>query len=162
LCAYTGTVLYVSHDRYFINRTAHRILDLNRRTLTNYLGNYDYYLEKKEEQLAKIDASSAASQPGKAAVTDSRTDGLPSAAKQDWKAMKEQQAAQRKRENDLKKCEERIETLEKRNEEIDGLMVSPDVCTNVAKLQELNHEKEGNEEELAALYEKWEELSLEE
>ena len=162
LCAYTGTVLYVSHDRYFINKTAHRILDLNRRTLTNYLGNYDYYLEKKEEQLAKIDASFAVSQTGNAAVTGSKTDGLPSAAKQDWKAMKEQQAAQRKRENDLKKCEERIETLEKRNEEIDGLMVSPDVCTNVAKLQELNREKEGNEEELLALYEKWEELSLEE
>ena len=162
LCAYTGTVLYVSHDRYFINKTAHRILDLNRRTLTNYLGNYDYYLEKKQEQLAKIDASFAASQTGNAAVTGSKTDGLPSAAKQDWKAMKEQQAAQRKRENDLKKCEERIETLEKRNEEIDGLMVSPDVCTNVAKLQELNREKEGNEEELLALYEKWEELSLEE
>lgn len=162
LCAYTGTVLYVSHDRYFINKTAHRILDLNRRTLTNYLGNYDYYLEKKEEQLAKIDASFAVSQTGNAAVTGSKTDGLPSAAKQDWKAMKEQQAAQRKRENDLKKCEERIETLEKRNEEIDGLMVSPDVCTNVAKLQELNREKEGNEAELLALYEKWEELSLEE
>ena len=160
LCAYTGTVLYVSHDRYFINKTAHRILDLNRRTLTNYLGNYDYYLEKKEEQLAKIDASFAASQTGNAAVTGSKTDGLPSAAKQDWKAMKEQQAAQRKRENDLKKCEERIETLEKRNEEIDGLMVSPDVCTNVAKLQELNREKEGNEAELLALYEKWEELSV--
>ncbi len=161
LCAYTGTVLYVSHDRYFINKTAHRILDLNRRTLTNYLGNYDYYLEKKEEQLAKIDASFAASQTGNAAVTGSKTDGLPSAAKQDWKAMKEQQAAQRKRENDLKKCEERIETLEKRNEEIDGLMVSPDVCTNVAKLQELNREKEGNEAELLALYEKWERLSEE-
>ncbi len=162
LCAYTGTVLYVSHDRYFINKTAHRILDLNRRTLTNYLGNYDYYLEKKEEQLAKIDASFASSQTGNAAVTGSKTDGLPSAAKQDWKAMKEQQAAQRKRENDLKKCEERIETLENRNEEIDGLMVSPDVCTNVAKLQELNREKEGNAEELAKLYERWEELSLEE
>ena len=162
LCAYTGTVLYVSHDRYFINKTAHRILDLNRRTLTTYRGNYDYYLEKKEEQLAKIDASFAVSQTGNAAVTGSKTDGLPSAAKQDWKAMKEQQAAQRKRENDLKKCEERIETLEKRNEEIDGLMVSPDVCTNVAKLQELNREKEGNEAELLALYEKWEELSLEE
>ncbi len=162
LCAYTGTVLYVSHDRYFINKTAHRILDLNRRTLTNYLGNYDYYLEKKEEQFAKIDASFASSQTGNAAVTGSKTDGLPSAAKQDWKAMKEQQAAQRKRENDLKKCEERIETLENRNEEIDGLMVSPDVCTNVAKLQELNREKEGNAEELAKLYERWEELSLEE
>ena len=160
LCAYTGTVLYVSHDRYFINRTAHRILDLNRRTLTNYLGNYDYYLEKKEEQLTRIDTALSDSQPGKSSVAGSGTNDAPSGAKQDWKAKKEQQAAQRKRENDLKKCEAQIETLEKRNEEIDGLMVSPDVCTNVAKLQELNREKEENEKELASLYEKWEELSL--
>lgn len=160
LCAYTGTVLYVSHDRYFINRTAHRILDLNRRTLTNYLGNYDYYLEKKEEQLAKIDTALADSQPGKSAAAENGAGDAPSGAKQDWKAKKEQQAAQRKRENDLKKCEERIEMLETRNEEIDTLMASPEVCTDVARLQELNREKEGNEAELAELYEKWEELSL--
>ena len=160
LCAYTGTVLYVSHDRYFINRTAHRILDLNRRTLTNYLGNYDYYLEKKEEQLTRIDTALSDSQPGKSSVAGSGTNDAPSGAKQDWKAKKEQQAAQRKRENDLKKCEAQIEALEKRNEEIDSLMVSPDVCTNVTKLQELNREKEENEKELASLYEKWEELSL--
>ncbi len=158
LCAYTGTVLYVSHDRYFINRTAHRILDLNRRTLTNYLGNYDYYLEKKEEQIAKIDTVLTGAQPGKT----TRTVDAPSGAKQDWKAKKEQQAVQRKRENDLKKCEEQIEALETRNEEIDTLMASPEVCTDVARLQELNREKEGNETELARLYEKWEELSLEE
>ncbi len=162
LCAYTGTVLYVSHDRYFINRTAHRILDLNRKTLTNYLGNYDYYLEKKEEQLSKIDAVLTGFQPIKSTVTESGTTDVPSVSKLDWKAKKEQQAAQRKRENDLKKCEERIEALETRNEEIDTLMASPEVCTDVAKLQELNREKEGNEGELAKLYEKWEELSLEE
>ena len=162
LCAYTGTVLYVSHDRYFINRTAHRILDLNRRTLTNYLGNYDYYLEKKEEQLAKIDAALTGSQPGKTTFTKPGTGDAPSGAKQDWKAKKEQQAAQRKRENELKKCEERIETLETRNEEIDALMASPEICTDVARLQELNREKEENESELAKLYEKWEVLSLEE
>ena len=165
LCAYTGTVLYVSHDRYFINKTAHRILDLNRRTLTNYLGNYDYYLEKKDEQLAKIysaQSPSRAPASGISPVSMSSAGQADSTAKQDWKAKKEQQAAQRKRENDLKKCEERIETLETRNEEIDTLMASPEVCTDVARLQELNREKEGNEAELAELYEKWEELSLEE
>ena len=165
LCAYTGTVLYVSHDRYFINKTAHRILDLNRRTLTNYLGNYDYYLEKKDEQLAKIDSAQSPSRApasGISPVSMSSAGQADSTAKQDWKAKKEHQAAQRKRENDLKKCEERIETLETRNEEIDTLMASPEVCTDVARLQELNREKEGNEAELAELYEKWEELSLEE
>lgn len=160
LNAYTGTVLYVSHDRYFINRTAHRILDLNRCVLTNYLGNYDYYLEKKEEQLSKIDAASADSHFGNSDTTQDLKNAASgnSDAKQDWKAKKEEQAAKRKRENELKKCEEQIETLESRNTEIDALMASPEVCTDVAKLQELNLEKEGNEEELAALYEKWETL----
>lgn len=158
LCAYTGTVLYVSHDRYFINRTADRILDLNRRVLTNYLGNYDYYLEKKEEQLSRIDKKAVRSaQPASPA-----SEAAGSEAKQDWKAMKEQQAARRKRENDLKKCEEQIETLETRNTEIDALMASSEVCTDVAKLQELNGEKEKNEMELRELYEKWEKLSIEE
>lgn len=170
--AYTGTVLYVSHDRYFINRTASRILDLHRCVLTNYLGNYDYYLEKKEEQLARIDAESGT---GKAApntpfvkasadgtAARSHAENAVSSTKSDWKAQKELLAAKRKRENDLKKCEERIETLENRNEEIETLMCAPDVCTNVAKLQELSREKEGNEKELAELYVQWEALAVEE
>ncbi|MDE6212383.1 MAG: ABC transporter ATP-binding protein, partial [Lachnospiraceae bacterium] len=161
LCAYTGTVLYVSHDRYFINRTADRILDLNRHVLTNYLGNYDYYLEKKDEQLAKIGAVSASSrfEAGNAGQTADNTDTVSTDAKQDWKAMKEQQAAQRKRENDLKKCESEIETLEARNAEIETLMASPEICTDVAKLQELSIEKEEIEQKLTDLIEKWELLS---
>lgn len=164
LNAYTGTILYVSHDRYFINKTAHRILDLNRRTLTNYLGNYDYYLEKKDEQLAKIDASSGASgkmanSPSSAGSHRQETGNAFADAKQDWKAQKEQQAAQRKRENDLKKCESEIEALETRNAEIEALMVSPEICTDVAKLQELNKEKEEIEQRLTDLMEKWELLS---
>lgn len=168
--AYTGTVLYVSHDRYFINKTASRILDLNRKTLTSYLGNYDYYLEKKDEQLALIDAAAGGTSANISGAA--RNAGANSQAslsvdlhsqsigtKQDWQAQKEQQALQRKKENELKKCEERIEQLETRNEEIDTLMASPEVCTDVAKLQELNKEKEINDAELAVLYEKWEQLS---
>lgn len=165
LNAYTGTVLYVSHDRYFINRTASRILDLNNRKLTEYLGNYDYYLEKKaaladtavsSDKTARADLPSrsiggqAVNQAAGASVTDGR---------QDWLARKEQQAAQRKKENELKKCEEQIEKLETRNREIDALMVSPDICTDVARLQELNREKEENDTALSDLYEKWELLS---
>lgn len=163
LNAYTGTVLYVSHDRYFINRTAHRILDLNRRVLTNYLGNYDYYLEKKDEQLAKIDAGSGAygsgTKNGGQTATDINTAANASASRQDWKAKKEQQAAARKRENDLKKCESEIETLETRSTEIETLMASPEVCTDVAKLQELNKEKEEIDQKLTDLMEQWELLS---
>ena len=172
LNAYTGTVLYVSHDRYFINRTASRILDLNRCVLTNYLGNYDYYLEKKEEQLARIDTESNGSRisayqhPGRpvpvGSLPENNTADTASETKQNWKAQKEQSAARRKRENDLKKCEERIELLETRNTEIETLMCAPDICTNVEKLQELDREKTENEKELTGLYERWEELSLEE
>ena len=168
LNAYTGTVLYVSHDRYFINKTASRILDLNRHVLTSYLGNYEYYLEKKDEQLALIDAAaqaktsagphagslSAAGAAGSAAQPASSSD-----TKQDWKARKEQQAARRKKENELRKCEEAIEQLETRNSEIDLLMASPGICTDVVRLQELNREKEENEAKLNDLYEKWELLS---
>lgn len=168
LNAYTGTVLYVSHDRYFINKTASRILDLNRHVLTSYLGNYEYYLEKKDEQLTLIDAAaqaktsagphagslSAAGAAGSAAQPTSSSD-----TKQDWKARKEQQAARRKKENELRKCEEAIEQLETRNSEIDLLMASPGICTDVVRLQELNREKEENEAKLNDLYEKWELLS---
>lgn len=161
LNAYTGTVLYVSHDRYFINRTASRILDLNDRKLTEYLGNYDYYLEKKAA-LADTAARSGLSSGSRSigGQTVNQTAGSPvTDGRQDWLARKEQQAAQRKKENELKKCEEQIEKLETRNREIDALMVSPDICTDVARLQELNREKEENDTALSDLYEKWELLS---
>lgn len=150
LNAYTGTVLYVSHDRYFINKTATRILDLDHAVLTNYLGNYEYYLEKKEAQVSVPSDSHSAP-----AIQSSQTPDT----KQNWKAQKEQQAAQRKRENELRKCEEAIEQLEQRNTEIDLLMASPEVCTNVEKLQELSKERETNETNLNELYGKWELLS---
>ena len=164
LNGYTGTVLYVSHDRYFINKTATRILDLNHKTLTNYLGNYEYYLEKRYQQLALLEAAHATgsmqpSSGNKYSSTVSVADGNASESKLDWKAQKELQAAQRKKENDLKKCEDRIEQFETRNAEIEELMASPEICTNVAKLQELNKEKEENDTILASLYEQWENLS---
>lgn len=164
LNSYTGTVLYVSHDRYFINKTATRILDLNHKTLTNYLGNYEYYLEKRDEQLALLEAAHATgsmqpSSGNKYSSTASVADGNASESKLDWKAQKKLQAAQRKKENDLKKCEDRIEQFETRNAEIEELMASPEICTNVAKLQELNKEKEENDTILTSLYEQWEKLS---
>ncbi|MDE7339778.1 MAG: ABC-F family ATP-binding cassette domain-containing protein [Lachnospiraceae bacterium] len=164
LNAYTGTVLYVSHDRYFINKTASRILELNGQTLTEYMGNYEYYLEKKAQITSGASSgttapgafASAGTAPHASAISSNKTD---SENKLDWKSRKEQQAAKRKKENDLKKCEEAIETLEKRNAEIDLKMAEPEICTNVAKLQELSTEKEKNEAELESLYEKWEFLS---
>ena len=152
LNSYTGTVLYVSHDRYFINKTATRILELTGQTLINYIGNYDYYLEKKEE-LTRIhlgDSQTAAT----AAVSTADTE-----AKLDWKQQKEEQARLRKIQNDLKKTETEIERLESREAEIDELMTQESVFTNVAECIKLNKEKEEIAEQLLSLMEQWEELS---
>ena len=164
---YNGTVLYVSHDRYFINRTASRILELEDGVLSGYPGNYDYYLEKKA-QLTQTSANGAGScagfsQPG-AAAPGGRNASLSSpasesAVKQDWKSQKEAQAAQRKKENALKRCEEQIAALEERSAQIDAEMALPQICTDVARLQELSREKTDIEEELLVKMEEWEALS---
>ena len=146
---YEGTVLYVSHDRYFINKTATRILDLTNKKLVNYIGNYDYYLEKKEE-LTEIYAPKEEEEVTVEAV---------SATKLDWKQQKEEQARIRKRENELKKTEKAIEELETRDAQIDEEMSDPQVATNVAKCVELSREKAEIAEKLEELYEKWEELA---
>lgn len=158
---YEGTVLYVSHDRYFINRTAHRILELSDLSLTGYLGNYDYYAEKKAQAEAALSeaSSSSSSISGASAVASSST--IETEAKADWKSQKEQQAKKRKLENELKKTEAEIETLELRNEELDELMAAPENCTDVAKLTSFSREKEENEARLEVLYAQWETLSEE-
>ena len=148
---YTGTVLYVSHDRYFINKTATRILELTGETFINYIGNYDYYLEKKD-LMNRLYVTPA----GDDAVSQ---DAGVSEVKQDWKAQKEEQARLRKRQNDLKKAEDEIGALEERDAAIDELLLQPDICSDVARLMELHQEKEGIAERLAELYELWESLA---
>ncbi len=148
---YTGTVLYVSHDRYFINQTAKRILELVNQTFVNYIGNYDYYLEKKEALTAIY-----ASVPTTISSSDKTEE---SSGRLSWQEQKEQQAKERKRLNELKKTEQRISVLEDRNAEIDELMTQEEIYSNSVKCQELAVEKNANEEELEILYEKWEELA---
>ena len=151
LNSYTGTVLYVSHDRYFINQTATRIMDLTNQAIVNYIGDYDYYLEKKD-QMTQIYApiQEANAVEVKEAVSETKLT---------WQQQKEEQAQKRKRENELKKVEARIEELETRDKEIDDTMVLPDICTNVAECTKLSREKAAIAEELEGLYEKWEELA---
>ena len=152
LNSYTGTVLYVSHDRYFINRTAHRILELTGHTLVEYLGNYDYYLQKKAElsssAAGNADASSASAAFGSA-----------SASRLSWQEQKEKEAARRKKQNALKKCEDQIASLEARDKEIDDAMADPSIATDVAALQSLSAQKEEIAEKLLSLMEEWERLS---
>ena len=150
LNSYTGTVFYVSHDRYFINQTATRILDLTNQAIVNYIGDYDYYLEKKEELTEKYAPAAAQAVAEAKQASDNKLS---------WQQQKEEQARQRKRENELKKVEARIEELETRDKEIDETMILPDICTNVAECAKLSKEKAVITEELEGLYEKWEELA---
>ena len=199
LSHYGGTVLYVSHDRYFINKTATRILDLTGKRMMNYIGNYDYYLEKKETQEKAYLASAAqaanrsAKSPG---AGNTGTSSHPTAAaganptalsgngtgtsaassasavtaavqaaasassgKLDWKQQKEEQTRLRKKQNELKRVEEEIHTLETRDQEIDALLCDETVFSDVPRLMELNKEKEELNAKLEGLYEKWEELA---
>ena len=160
---YTGTILYVSHDRYFINQTASRILELVNQTFVNYIGNYDYYLEKKEELTAKYAPVSPETSVNSKVTNPniSSESQEPLGQKLSWQEQKEAQARERKRKNDLKKTEERIAVLETRNQEIDELMTQEDIYSNSVKCQELAVEKSSNEEELETLYEQWADLAEE-
>lgn len=146
LCNYTGTILYVSHDRYFINQTATRILELQSGGITSYIGNYDDYMERK--------LALTIGQEEK--IVQQKEDSL---AKQDWKKSKEEQAKERKRQNELKKTEQRIEELEQHIASLDTEMALPENATNSAKLTELANEQAAANEELETLYELWEQLS---
>lgn len=198
LNSYDGTVLYVSHDRYFINRTASRIMELTQKVLVNYpgnnsesvperfIGNYDFYVEKSTQvgdrliadlrgSLTELDSSQGKSAPKSSAVDTANTDKNPAAGSaaavqtsrvsqnqaagaEDWKSRKEEQARRRKIANDLKKCENEIARLESEGESLDEEISLPENSTDPDKLRELTAKREAIDEELASLYERWEEL----
>ena len=142
---YTGTIFYVSHDRYFINQTANRILELTEQGINGYLGNYDYYLEKKEEQKSIMQDDNVIT------ASDSKN-------KRYWQEQKERKAKEQKRQNDLKKCEEQIFLLEAQNEDIDNELLKEEVYTDSVLLQGLTKEKDQLDNTLSHLYKEWEEL----
>lgn len=141
---YTGTVLYISHDRYFINSTATKIVELNKDKATIYLGNYDYYTEKlKENEIVKTE----------------EVKSIETETKLDWKKQKEIQAQQRKKDNQIKKIEKEIEDTESKIDELDNLLATEEVYTNSMRSREIYEEKESLEEKLMELYEKFEEIN---
>lgn len=141
---YTGTVLYISHDRYFINSTASKIVELNKDKATIYLGNYDYYTEKlKENEIVKTE----------------EVKSVETETKLDWKKQKEIQAQQRKKDNQIKKIEKEIEETENKIEELDNLLTTEEVYTNSMRSREIYEEKEILEEKLMELYEEFEEIN---
>ena len=188
LNSYEGTVLYVSHDRYFINRTASRILSLTQKVLLNYpgnnaekaperfIGNYDFYLEKSSqvEEVLLQDAyrdgqgtpdtlplphGASSAQENAVAGSGAEKRNAGSPEKQSWAQQKEEQARQRKAANDLRKCEEKIAGIEEEIAEIESQMALPENYTSAENLSGLHSQKESLEEELAGLYEQWETLS---
>lgn len=175
LNAYTGTVLYVSHDRYFINRTASRILHLDGCKVTSYQGDYDYFLEKSSQDTERsadymtkgssvtgnngITNVSAITLNSSASATSNSNDNIQTEAKLDWAKQKELQAAKRKRENQLAKTEKEIEELENKIAQLQEEMSKPEIASNSVKLQELCKECDTAQSRLDELYELWEELS---
>lgn len=146
---YTGTVLYVSHDRYFINQTAGRILELTNTKLINYLGNYDYYEEKKEELTATFAPEIIKEKETKAVSNN----------KQEYLERKAEAARIRKLKNDISKVEEQIKKYEDRLNELDELLADPQIATNSAKLNEISSEQNQISETLDDLMQEWEVLS---
>ena len=151
LNSYEGTVLYVSHDRYFINKTATRILDLTGKQLINYIGNYDYYLEKKETLESAFLNNNTSDN-----VIQSET----SANRQNWQLQKEEQKELRKIQNELKRIEDEVAKLEEENTEFEQQLLNPAISSDVGKLMEIHKQKTANDERIESLLERWEELSV--
>ena len=149
--SYEGTVIYISHDRYFINRTAERILDLSPYGVTEYLGNYDYYLEKKSEKEREAIEAAIANPSIPSPIIESNT-------KIDWKKQKEEQAKERKIQNKIKKIEEEIEKTENKINELSELLFDEKISCDAGKAKDIFDEKTALEEKLEKLFEEWEEL----
>jgi ATP-binding cassette subfamily F protein 3 len=170
LNSYSGTILYVSHDRYFINKTATRILDLTDEHLLNYIGDYDYYLEKKDTvEAAYLNKSTddnacgnLQAMPWSSSGSGKKNDEESANNKLSWQEQKEEQARLRKIKSDLKKTEDEIHELEIRNEKIDTLLIQEEIFTDAHRLMELHSEKKQIEARLEELLKEWELLASEE
>lgn len=145
---YEGTLLFVSHDRYFVNKVATKVLELTDNGVNEYLGNYDYYIDKKDSVSNKYTFSS------KEDITKE------SSGKDDWKKQKELAAKKNKLKKEFNNIESQIEKLEDEIAKIDEELMNPDNATNSAKLNELTNNKNEINLKLEPLYDKWEELSL--
>lgn len=140
---YSGTLIYISHDRYFINNTANKILELGRNGVTSYLGNYDYYLEKKK-QLHQQEMLTIANKE--------------SENKENWKKKKEDEANTRKIKNKIKNIEFKIEETENEISKLEAELGLEEIYTNHVKAAPIFAKKEAAETLLIKLYEDWEEL----
>ena len=157
LNSYTGTLLYVSHDRYFVNQTAHKILELDNGHFVTYLGNYDYYLQKKENIIDNFSTENVSKASG-SVTAESIANSSDNDGKASWEANKQKQREITKAKRELESIEARIEEIENRIADIDNEFMQEEVATNSAKLNELTSERNDLNDELAGLYDRWEEL----
>lgn len=187
LSNYEGTLLFVSHDRYFLNKVSTRTLSLSHKVLTNYKGNYDYYIQKKDELFrvqhpelagvsdsgnktssailnsasgASVGSAASSSDTASSASGSSSSAAVPAAgSKEEFLKFKAEQAAAKKRENDIRKLEESIAAAEEELKQIDEKLADPSIASNAGALSELSKERAEVEERLSAMYDSWEELS---
>lgn len=167
---YEGTVLYVSHDRYFINQTASKIIEMAQDGTTEYLGNYDYYMEKKkelEEEKAKRMAQMTNQSAYSTGITlstpssSSSSSSTSSSAKEDRQRQKEEQARVRRIQNQMTKLEDAISEAEDKVSAIDQQLCLEEVYSDFEKSKVLLEEKETLSLQIATYYEEWEKLSEE-
>ena len=145
LVNYTGTIFTISHDRYFLNKVVDKILVLGENGVTEYLGNYDYYIEKKR-QLSEMN---------KEENTETKTK---TQLKEEKRKEKEQREIERRSKNKIKKLEDDIEQTEKKIAGLDMMLCQEEIYSNPEKSKEVNLEKAELEDKLASLYEKWEQI----
>lgn len=148
LNCYEGTVIYISHDRYFINTTAQKVLELTPTGVNQYLGDYQYYLQKKEEQEIEK-KENAPKQQHTAAPTDGKTD---------WLKQKQLQSQERKAAAKIERIEKEIEQTEQKIAELDNMLFQQEVSSDFDRAQKLFEEKTDLEQNLEKLYEQWETL----
>lgn len=165
--SYDGTCLYVSHDRYFINKTADKIYSLEGNTITEYLGNYDYYLEKSKTQVNFTGSNSTANNTNNGISSSTSSSSAnnsslnESEAKLDWKEQKQLQSEKRKVENKIRNIEADIEKYESEIEKLNEEMNRPEVANNSFKLNEICTKQNEINEKLTDAYDTWEKLSEE-
>ena len=141
---YEGTVLYISHDRYFINKTAQRIFYLNDQKLVQFIGNYDEFAEKSIAADTQTSAVSAQK---------------PSDAKEEWRKSREESSARRKIENQINQIQKRLDEIDNRKQELDELLLQDEIVVDYNKLNELTEEMNKLAIEEEELFEKWDKLS---
>ncbi|MFS0857830.1 ABC-F family ATP-binding cassette domain-containing protein [Paenibacillus taichungensis] len=163
LMDYEGTLLFISHDRYFLNKMAERIVELHPGGTEHYLGNYDDYVEKKQEleDIAREAAEARLASSKNSAKSDPALSAIEKSGAASFEADKQAKREERNRQRKQEALEQQIAKLETEITELEAQMALPEIYQDYMKLQELQGKAEDHKLQLAKAYEEWEELALE-